>query len=178
MKKKIKRILSLIIASTFLGMMAGCADSGDTAATQTGGDSSQTASADLPEVVNIGTMNLVNGDLIAQYEKLYEQELGVNVNIQNFDSGRDVNTAIAAGSIDISQVGTSPTALGLSSDIPYEVIWLADVIGSAESLVVKNDAGVSDIQGLKGKTVATPFASTAHYSLLNALKDAGIDESE
>ena len=66
----------------------------------------------------------------------------------------------------------------METEIPYEVIWLADVIGSAESLVVKNEAGVSDIQGLKGKSVATPFASTAHYSLLNALKDAGIDESE
>lgn len=58
------------------------------------------------KTVNIGTMDLVNGDLIAQYEKLYEEELGVDVNIVNFDSGRDVNTAFESGSIDISEVGT------------------------------------------------------------------------
>lgn len=181
MKKTITRILSLTLASALLTLGVGCSGGSqqDTAATQSqGGDSTQTASAELPDVINIGTMNLVNGDLIAQYEKLYENELGVKVNLQFFDSGRDVNTAIAAGSIDISQAGTSPTALGLSSDVPYEVVWLADVIGSAESLVVKNDSGITDIQGLKGKKVATPFASTAHYSLLNALKLANIDESE
>lgn len=89
------------------------------------------------DTVNIGTMNLVNGDLIAQYEKLYEKELGVNVNIVNFDSGKDVNTALASGSIDISELGSSPSALGISSNVDYEVFWVGDIIGSAESLVVK-----------------------------------------
>ena len=130
------------------------------------------------KVVNIGTMNLVNGDLIAQYEKLYEKELGVDVNIVNFDSGKDVNTALASGSIDISELGSSPSALGISNNVDYEVFWIGDVIGSAESLVVKNDSGVETVADLKGKKIGTPFASTAHYSLLNALKLEGISESD
>lgn len=130
------------------------------------------------ETVNIGTMNLVNGDLIAQYEKLYEEELGVDVNIVNFDSGKDVNTALASGSIDISELGSSPSALGISNNVDYEVFWIGDIIGSAESLVVKNDSGVKSVSDLKGKKIATPFASTAHYSLLNALKLEGISESD
>lgn len=128
--------------------------------------------------LNIGTMNLVNGDLIAQYEKLYEEELGVEVNIYNFDSGKDVNTALASGSIDITELGSSPVALGISSDQDYEVFWIGDIIGSAESLVAKDDSGIETLADLRGKTVATPFASTAHYSLLNALKLEGISESE
>lgn len=130
------------------------------------------------KTVNIGTMNLVNGDLIAQYEKLYEEELGVDVNIVNFDSGRDVNTAFESGSIDISEVGSSPAALGISNNVDYEVFWIGDIIGSAESLVVKNDSGVESVSDLKGKKIATPFASTSHYSLLNALKLDGISESD
>ena len=129
-------------------------------------------------VVNIGTMNLINGDIIAQYEKLYEEELGVKVNIYTFDSGRDVNTALAAGSIDITELGSSPVALGISSDQDYEVFWIGDIIGSAESLVAKNDSGIETLADLKGKTVAAPFASTAHYSLLNALKLEGIAETD
>lgn len=128
--------------------------------------------------VNIGTMNLVNGDLIAQYEKLYEEELGVDVNIVTFDSGKDVNTALASGSIDITELGSSPTALGISNNLDYQVFWIGDIIGSAESLVAKNDSGVESIEDLKGKKIATPFASTAHYSLLNALKLAGLSESD
>ena len=31
----------------------------------------------------------------------------------------------------------------------------------------------TDVAGLKGKTIATPFGSTAHFSLLQAIADAG-----
>ena len=94
-----------------------------------------------------------------------------------FDSGADVNTAMIAGSIDIGLAGSSPVAAGLSEpmNIPYKVPWIYDVIGAAESLVVKNSAGVTDIAGLAGKKVGTPFGSTAHYSLLAALELNGVD---
>ena len=51
--------------------------------------------------------------------------------------------------------------------------WIFDVIGAAESLVATSD--ITTIADLEGKTVATPFASTAHFSLLAALDDAGVD---
>lgn len=168
---KIKKVLVLSVSAAIaLGTL------GLTSCGKSSGDN--TASDGEAKVVNIGTMNLVNGDLIAQYEKLYEDELGVEVNLINFDSGKDVNTALASGSIDISELGSSPSALGISSDVDYEVFWIGDIIGSAESLVVKNDSGVESLADLKGKKVATPFASTAHYSLLNALKLEGISESD
>jgi taurine transport system substrate-binding protein len=53
--------------------------------------------------------------------------------------------------------------------LPYEVPWIHDVIGKAEALVVKK--GITSIEQLKGKKVATPLASTSHYSLLAALQD-------
>ena len=68
--------------------------------------------------------------------------------------------------------GSSPVSRGLSTGIDYEVPWIFDVIGTAEALVVKKSIG--SIADLKGKTVATPLASTSHYSLLAALKDAGL----
>ncbi|WP_455714759.1 taurine ABC transporter substrate-binding protein [Anaerosporobacter sp.] len=132
----------------------------------------------LPDVVNIGTMNLVNADLIARQEAYYEEILGTKVNIVQFDSGRDVNTAFVSGSIDISELGSSPTALGIANKLDYEVFWIGDIIGKAESLVAKKDSSINNISDLKGKKIATPFASTSHYSLLNALKLAGIKESE
>jgi len=44
--------------------------------------------------------------------------------------------------------------------------------------VAKNSAGVTDVAGLKGKKIGTPFASTAHYSLLAALGQAGLNETD
>jgi taurine transport system substrate-binding protein len=57
------------------------------------------------------------------------------------------------------------------------VIWVHDVIGKAESLAVK-DKAITDIKQLKGKTIAVAFSSTAHYSLLQALQDAGMDPAK
>lgn len=56
--------------------------------------------------------------------------------------------------------------------------FVLDVAGDNEALVVRNGAGISEVTGLRGKKVATSFASTAHYSLLAALDRAGVPESE
>lgn len=171
---KLHRLLLIVVSLTVLIFTTACGSSNNSSS-----DTAQSAnSGGSDDVVNIGTMNLVNGDLIAQYEKYYEQELGVKVNIIQFKSGKDVNAALAAGSVDITELGSAPTALGISNDVDYKVFWIGDVIGSAETLVAKNGSGINSVADLKGKKVATPFASTSHYSLLNALKQAGLTEAD
>lgn len=129
-----------------------------------------------PSRIVIGYQKIPNGDLIVKHNKWLEQAFGSSTTIEwkLFDSGGSVNEAIQAGSVDIGLVGSSPASRGISSGIQYQVPWIFDVIGEAEALVVKS--GVTDIKALKGKKIATPFASTSHYSLLAALKDNGLDE--
>ena len=111
MKKYILKIAAVISALVIVAAsLAACSPK----STETSADNKATK-------INIGTLNLVNGDLIAQYEKWYEDELGVVVNIIKFDSGRDINSAIASGSIDIGQEGSSPAALAISSGLEVEV---------------------------------------------------------
>jgi taurine transport system substrate-binding protein len=55
---------------------------------------------------------------------------------------------------------------------------LAQVIGEAESLIVRNDAGIASVADLAGKRVAVPVGSTAHFSLMGALAHAGIPEGD
>ena len=85
-------------------------------------------------------------------------------------SGKGTNTAFIAKQVDFGALGSSPVARGLSAplDIPYSVAFILDVAGDNEALVARNGAGITSITDLKGKRVATPFASTAHYSLLAA----------
>lgn len=128
--------------------------------------------------ITLGLQKLITPELIVQYEKKYEEYLGENIEIVQFDSGSDVNTALASGSIDIGIMGTSVVATGLANNLEIEVIWMNDVIGSAESLIVKKDSEINDIEGLKGKKIATPFVSTAHYSLQNAIKNADAQISD
>jgi taurine transport system substrate-binding protein len=128
-----------------------------------------------PEKVVIGYQDIPNEEIIAKQLGWHEKEMGVKIDWKKFDSGRDVNTAIAAGSVDIGLVGSSPAAAGLASGVPYEVIWIYDVIAENEALVVRKGKGITKFADLGGKKVAAPFGSTTHYHLLVAYKVFGLD---
>ncbi len=131
-----------------------------------------------PDAITIGFQVIPNDEILAKAQGWYEKELGVKVNFKQFDSGRDVNTAFASGSLDFGLAGSTPTAVGISRGLSYQVFWIHDVIGAAESLAVKNKANINTLADLKGKKVAVPFGSTTHYSLLSALKLEGIKASD
>lgn len=128
-----------------------------------------------PAKVTIGYQVIPNNETIAKALGWHEKELGVKIDWKQFDSGRDVNTAMLAGSIDFGLVGTSPVAAGISAGIPYEVIWIYDVIADNEALVVKKGKGIKAVKDLVGKKVAAPFGSTTHYHLLVAFKVFNVD---
>jgi taurine transport system substrate-binding protein len=151
--------------------------------TACGSGSSDTdqASSAAPEELRIGYQLIPNGDLIVKDQGWLEEALpNTTIKWIKFDSGGDVNTAMIAGSIDIGLAGSSPVAAGLSDpmNIAYKVPWIHDVIGAAESLAVRSGAGIDDFAGLAGKKVATPFGSTAHYSLLAAPELNDIDPAK
>ena len=82
-------------------------------------------------------------------------------------------------SIDIGLAGSRARCRAASRNgIAYQVPWIHDVIGEAEALVVKPTSIARHRRTSTGKTIATPFASTAHYSLLAALDDAGVDPTD
>lgn len=146
----------------------------------TGAAGSTPASIEAPKTVTIGYQLIPNGDLIVKHQGWLEEALGPDVKVdwKLFDSGGAVNEAMIAGGIDIGLAGSSPVSRGISNGIEYQVPWIFDVIGAAESLVVRGDAGIDSVADLAGKTVATPFASTSHYSLLAALQQVGLDSSK
>ncbi|GHH19406.1 ABC transporter substrate-binding protein [Streptomyces rubradiris] len=131
--------------------------------------------------LSIGYFPFPSGDLLVKNRKLLEKELpGYRVTWIKFDSGAAVNQAFLGRSLDIAALGSSPFARGISggSPIPYKVAWVLDVAGENEALVAREGIGIRDVAGLKGRTVATPFASTSHYSLLAALRTAGLKSSD
>jgi taurine transport system substrate-binding protein len=164
------------------GTTAGSDDTAGSTVASTPDTEADTASsvdaAALPDKIRIAYQQVPNGDLVVKNLGYLEDAFGPDVDIEwnLFASGGDVNQAVLAGSVDIGLVGSSPASRGLSSGIEYRVPWIFDVIGSAEALVAQS--GITSIEDLKGKTVATPFASTAHFSLLAALADAGVAESD
>ncbi|MER6013888.1 taurine ABC transporter substrate-binding protein [Streptomyces bluensis] len=131
--------------------------------------------------LRIGYFAFPSGDLLIKNQKLLEKALpDYEISWIKFDSGASVNQAFLGKSIDIGALGSSPFARGLSgsSPIPYKVAFILDVAGENEALVARKGTGIQEVADLKGKTVATPFASTSHYSLLAALGQAGLRASD
>jgi taurine transport system substrate-binding protein len=131
--------------------------------------------------IRIAYQSFPSGDLVAKHNRWLEEALpDWNVQWTKFDSGADINTAFVAGELDFGAIGSSPVARGLSAplDIPYQVAFVLDVAGDNEALVARNGTGVTDVAGLRGKRVATAFASTSHYSLLAALERGGLTPSD
>ena len=85
---------------------------------------------------------------------------------------------MASGGIQISEIGSSPLSAGLSSGLPYQMVSAGKVIDSSEALVTRNGSGIEKPADLKGKRIAVPIGSTAHYSLMGALKMNGLTEKD
>lgn len=163
-----RAVLGLLLTIPVLALAAcGSDDNSDNNAATA---ASKPAAAAAPKKITIAYQAIPNGDLVVKHEGWLEKALpDTKIEWKLFDSGGSVNEAVAARSVDIGLAGSSPVSRGLSQPLPYEVPWIHDVIGKAEALVVKKD--ITSIEQLKGKKVATPLASTSHYSLLAALQD-------
>ncbi|MBN7773980.1 aliphatic sulfonate ABC transporter substrate-binding protein [Clostridium aminobutyricum] len=174
--KRTKTISTIILIVSLLALtLVGCGKTSEVNS-QAQNDSAQTGSK--PEVINIAIQAIPNDEIVAKAKNWYESELGVKVNFRQFDSGRDVNTAMLSGGIDIGLVGSTPATLGIANGIPYEVFWIHDVIGDNEALAAKNDAKINSVKDLKGKKVAVPAGSTTHYSLLKVLSLEGVNAAD
>jgi taurine transport system substrate-binding protein len=156
MKKSFLIVVSVALALTVL---SGCVKKRES-----------TEAGDLPKKVIIGTQIYTNPEAIAIAEGWLTELMGVEVDIANFDAGRNVIAAMASRSIDFGQLGSPPAALGIANDIPYQVVYIHDVAAESDSLNVRGNLGIKDAQGLKGRIIATTFASSSHYSLLKYLE--------
>lgn len=167
-----KVLANIVIAAITTTLISGCAAKKSTDNAQNNGTSSN-----LPKVVNIGTQQMPNDEKIAITKGFFEKELGVKVNIVEFQAG-DIRNALVSKNIDFALLGSASATQGIGSDIDIETIWIHEVLGDAEQLIVKKNSNINFIKDLKGKKVATPYTSTAHYSLLKALQLNGMSEKD
>ncbi len=103
-----------------------------------------------------------------------EKSTGYKINWRQFGGGGDVIRAMASGDVQIGEAGSSPIAAAASQGQDVRLFWILDDIADAEALVVRNGSGINSWKDLKGKKVATPFVSTAHYQLLVGLQLEGV----
>ena len=131
-----------------------------------------------PDKIVIGYQAIPNGQIISKDFNWLEEAAGVPVEWVQVNSGSELNTGLAAGSIDIGLSGSSGIAAGIANSVPFDVIWIHDIIGDNEGLVVKEDSGIKSVQDLVGKKIAVPYGATTHYHLLAALELEGVNPED
>lgn len=129
-----------------------------------------------PDVVKLGFFGGPRPWIIGKALGMFEKDFGTKVEWVQFGSGADALTAIASGQVDISRLGSTPTVASIARGLPIEMIAISGVIATSERLVAKE--GINEVADLKGKSIAYPPGSTAHYALMAALKVAGVSAGD
>ncbi len=136
------------------------------------------ATAAWAETVVIGHFGNPTPMQVAAAEGQFAKATGWEIEWRKFASGTDVIAAMASGDIKVAELGSSPLAIAASQGVDLQLFMMAQVIGEAESLIVSDASGITSLEELKGKRVAVPVGSTAHFSLMGALDHTGIAEAD
>ena len=151
-------------------IFSGC--SGIPSASTTGANTN----GDLPSEFRIGYQLTAGPETLVKALGLMEEKFPqVSIRWQAYDSGRDVNDAIAANTVDAGLIGSVPVATGIANNLPYQVYFILNILGDNEALAVTTDANIVTTADLPGKIIAVPFGSTTHFSLLAALDQDGVN---
>ena len=100
---------------------------------------------------------------------------------KSFTSGPPITTDMVAGKIDIGLMGDFPSvanadAFGKSGKHSYYTAVIAgSVEGNGNVVLVPADSPVTSLSELKGKQISVPFGSSAHGTLVRAIRDLGWD---
>jgi taurine transport system substrate-binding protein len=139
------------------------------------GVSADTASDE--DAVRVGYVTGVEPAKAGITDGTFDRTTGRHIHWRRFDNGAEVVHALAANDLDIANLGSSVVAVAAGRQLPLETFLIASQLGTSEALVARNGAGIKSPSDLDGKTIAVPFVTTAHYSLLAALKHWGVDKN-
>ena len=185
-----KRLVSLLLSAVLVLSLAACgggttppASSTPPASTSTPASSSEPAPEPAPEpegptyepaTVRVAYMpNLGSaGSLFVGMDQGYFEEVGLTVEVYEFQGGPAEIAAMASGDIDVSQIGHGAHALCIEGQA---AIFQMDHTTSLSDVVVGNKShGINTAADLKGKTVAVQAGTSSEIILQQALKKAGL----
>ncbi|MCB7319085.1 ABC transporter substrate-binding protein [Lacrimispora sp. 210928-DFI.3.58] len=187
-----KRVSVLFAAAMAAVLLAGCAGKpAETAAVSTAAapeakQESSEASAETearaqetfePAALRVAYMpNMGSASLaVTARDKGFFEEMGLTVELVEFQGGPAEIAAMASGDIDISQIGHGAHALCAEGEA---LIFQIDCTSLADAVIGNADKGVHSIADLRGKKVAATSGTSAEIILKLALQSEGISPDE
>ncbi|MBW2147536.1 MAG: ABC transporter substrate-binding protein [Deltaproteobacteria bacterium] len=106
--------------------------------------------------------------VIGKAKGMFEDGMGAKIKWLQWPSGAAAISALGAGEVDITRLGSSPMVAAIARGVDIYQIAIAGAIARSERLIAKK--AIPNIPALEGKKIGYPPGSTAHYTLLAALK--------
>lgn len=103
------------------------------------------------------------------------REQGVAVEWSEFPGGIQLMEALQAGRLDLGVVGEAPPVFGQAAGASIVYLAAEPPSPEGEAILVPKGSSIGTVAALKGKTVAVNKGSNAHYLLIRALEEAGVD---
>lgn len=98
----------------------------------------------------------------------------VEVELSEWPSGVEQNSAFAAGEIDFSSMGNIPTVSGVAGGYGTKILAVNYLYDNEYVLVARADSGIKSTADLKGKNIGTYVGTVTHYAVAKYLESAGL----
>lgn len=118
-----------------------------------------------------GSLNLV---LLKQRATLEQQLPNTKITWIEFPAGPQLLEGLAVGSIDFGATGDSPPVFAQAAGKDLLYVGAEPPKPDSSALLVRDDSGLRSLADLKGRKVAVQKGSSAHYLLVQIVKQAGL----
>lgn len=132
----------------------------------------QAAAADKFKIGYLRVMD--DAQAIAAYEGGFYKKHGLDVELVEFKSGTDLIKAIVGGQLDTGVLGFTNALAWASKGADLKVVGGAQ--NGYHAIVVRDDSGIKNVAGLKGRTLASQKEGSTADTVLKGvvLKNAGL----
>jgi sulfonate transport system substrate-binding protein len=164
-----KTFLLLLTAISLL--LAACSSS----------DSESSSSASSTKTINLGIQQALSPLWVAKEKGWLEEafaEVGVEIAWTEFQSGPPQFEGIAAGKLDITEVGNTPPLSGQAAGIEFKEIALLSNGETNNAILLPAGSKIQSVKDLEGKKVAVAKGSSAFGLLYAAFEKEGVDPSK
>ncbi|MBP0440050.1 ABC transporter substrate-binding protein [Tianweitania sediminis] len=102
----------------------------------------------------------------------------VAVDFVGVSAGPQILTAMAADSMDLCNMGSSPMLVGFAQGLPVSMVYVHKIVKDGEALVVREGSGISTLEDLKGRKIGCPFNTSVHFALIAALQSVNLTPAD
>ncbi|WP_416666389.1 ABC transporter substrate-binding protein [Egbenema bharatensis] len=162
------------------GAMAGVALHGcQNPTARTSGGSDEAIAADSSELVSVAvgvTPWIGNTPLFIAQEKGFFRELGLDLNINVFQSMAQGFPAFTVGQLDAVTPVTSEVVSLAERGVDFRVVMVLDVSSGGDVILARNN--IQTIEDFRGKQIAVELGGVGHFFVLQVLAEAGLTEQD